>query len=179
MTLKSEFFSGTDRTGSKKHTVSNRNILSWLDLSFWKAANQYCFARTLPPSGVLKLTGWLPGPLPRPLKVMTMRLYSEKGVRPGTVAWVRSPGNVKECLSPWLFFESTRLRKRHQFIYSTDRSFLHYAYTSVQWDAKRVVANKENTEIISVDGRQGHEKQTLRARSRPFLLTVSNRKAVF
>lgn len=94
--------------------------------------NQYvwcCFSTVLPPSGVLKFTGWLPGLFPRPLKVMTMRLYSEKGTSPGTVAWLRSPGNVNVCLSPWLFFKSTRLRSRHQFIWirrwkNTDINFV-------------------------------------------------------
>ncbi|KAF3855801.1 hypothetical protein F7725_016524 [Dissostichus mawsoni] len=73
------------------------------------------FPQSLPPSGVLKLRGWLPGPLPRPLKVMTMRLYSEKGVSPGNTPWLRSPGNASVCFSPCFFLESARLRIRHQF----------------------------------------------------------------
>ncbi|TNN78632.1 hypothetical protein EYF80_011227 [Liparis tanakae] len=76
------------------------------------------YSTILPPCGVLNWRGWLPGPSPRPLKVMTTRLYSEKGVRPGTAPWSRSPGNASACLSPWILLEFVRLRRRHQLTWS-------------------------------------------------------------
>lgn len=107
-------------THSKKS--NSATLIPWLSLdSQYNQYNPCCFSTILPPSGVLKLTGWLPGLLPRPLKVITMRLYSEKGVSPGTMAWFRSPGNVSVSLFPWLFLESTRLRRRHQFIFIVTR----------------------------------------------------------
>lgn len=118
VTLKTGFLSGTvcEQDGG----ISSRNPVSFTIISFsLSLQNQYtscCFPTILPPSGVLKLTGRLPGPLPRPLKVMTIRLYSEKGVSPGTRAWFRSPGNVSVSLFPWFFLESTRPRRRHQLI---------------------------------------------------------------
>lgn len=146
--------------------------------------NQYvwcCFSMVLPPSGVLKFTGWLPGLFPRPLKVMTMRLYSEKGTSPGTEAWLRSPGNVNVCLSPWLFFKSTRLRRRHQFIWirrwkNTDINFVSVflSRNTEQRVAKFLVCvwqcEKENNEMVNTKDRLGWERQTLGGRSGPFLL---------
>lgn len=46
----------------------------------------YLYQYTSPPSGVLKVTGSLLGPLPFLLKTLTVSLYSEKGLRPGTMA---------------------------------------------------------------------------------------------
>ncbi len=151
--------------------------------------NQYiprCFLTILPPSRVTKLTELLPGPLPRPLKVITMRLYSEKGVSPGTKAWLWSPGKVSVCLSPKLFFKFPRLRRRHKLIYIGKKTQGHpqqslqdiklctYVY---KWEnAEKVIVLffsglKSELARVKKKDRMGWEKQTFRARSGPFLLS--------
>lgn len=128
-----------------------------------------CSSGNPPPSRVLKLTALLPGPFPRPLKDITMRLYSEKGTRPDTVPWLRLPGKAAVCLSPWLCFECSRLRIRHQFTYkrATQTSHVLHMYLSrggLSW-VTLGGASRENNELVSRGDRVGQQKRALRARS--------------
>lgn len=70
---------------------------------------------TSPPSGVLKVTGSLLGPLPFLLKTFTESLYSEKGSRPGTMACVLFPGKDRDWRSSKILLGYNRLRFLNQW----------------------------------------------------------------
>lgn len=68
-----------------------------------------------PPSGVLKVTGSLLGPLPFLLKTLTVSMYSENGSRPGTMARVLFPGKESVLRSSKILLGSNQLRFLNQW----------------------------------------------------------------
>lgn len=79
-----------------------------------------CFCATSPPSGVLKVTGSLLGPLPFLLKTLTVSLYSEKGWRLGTMAWVLFPGKDMDWRSSKILLGFSRLRFLNQWTWQRE-----------------------------------------------------------